>query len=43
MKTEELIKVFNSKVDYEKLGGKEQENYNFTKIAALLSEDSVVI
>ena len=26
MKTEELIKVFNSKVDYEKLGGKEQEN-----------------
>ena len=38
MKTEELIKVFNSKVDYEKLGGKEQENYNFTKIAALLSE-----
>ena len=38
MKTEELIKVFNSKVDYDKLGGKEQENYNFAKIAALLSE-----
>ena len=33
-----MEELFKSKVNYDEIGGKEQENYNFAKTAAVLAE-----